>query len=168
MYRLFMMAKNNLKKQKGDMFTFFILTFIAAFLIFDSASVLMGIGKVVEDRFHAVNGAHVMIYNNDTEAENDCAERAFKDEPRLVDYERTPEIQFMTDYRKKGDEDFSVYSFFVESFTQEKRIMKVEVPEREYQKNDVLLPYNQKANFAIGDVLQLKFGDDVYDFNVVG
>lgn len=168
MYRLFMMAKNNMKKQKGDMFTFFILTFIAAVLIFDSASVLMGIGKVVEDRFHAVNGAHVMIYNNDTEAENDCAERAFKDEPRLVDYERTPEIQFMTDYRKKGDEEFSVYSFFVESFTQEKRIMKVEVPEREYQKNDVLLPYNQKANFAIGDVLQLKFGDDVYDFNVVG
>lgn len=168
MYGLFMMAKNNMKKQKGDMFTFFILTFIAAILIFDSASVLMGIGKVVEDRFQAVNGAHVMIYNRDTEAENDCAERAFRDEPRFVDFERTPEIQFMTDYRKKGDKNFSVYSFFVESVTQEKRIMKVEVPEREYQKNDILLPYNQKANFAIGDVLQLKFGDDVYDFHVVG
>ena len=168
MYGLYMMAKNNMKKQKGDMFTFFILTFIAALLIFDSISVLLGIGKVVEDRFRAVNGAHVMIYNRDTEAENDCAERAFREDPRFVDFERTPEIQFMTDYRKKGDKDFSVYSFFVESVTQEKRIMKVEVPEREYQKNDILLPYNQKANFAIGDVLQLKFGDDVYDFNVVG
>lgn len=168
MYGLFMMAKNNMKKQKGDMFTFFILTFIAAFLIFDSASVLMGIGKITEDRFHAVNGAHVIIYNFDTEAENECAERAFQDEPRFVDYERTPEIKFTTDYRKKGDKEFSVYTFFAESFVQEKRIMKVEIPEREYQKNDILLPYNQKGKFGIGDVMQLKFGDDVYDFNVVG
>ena len=38
MYKLFFIAKNNMKKQKGDMITFFILTFIAALLIFDCAS----------------------------------------------------------------------------------------------------------------------------------
>ena len=41
MYRYFFMAKNNIKKQKGDMITFFVLTLIASMLIFISASFLI-------------------------------------------------------------------------------------------------------------------------------
>ena len=40
MYKLFFIARNNMKKQKGDMITFFILTLFAAFLIFDAASAI--------------------------------------------------------------------------------------------------------------------------------
>ena len=50
MYKLFFIAKNNMKKQKGDMITFLILSFIAAILIFDCASALLGMGHVLEDR----------------------------------------------------------------------------------------------------------------------
>ena len=62
MYKLFVIAKNNMKKQKSDMFTFLILTFISAFLIFDCASAILGISRVLDDRFEEINGAHVMLY----------------------------------------------------------------------------------------------------------
>ena len=168
MYRLFMIVKNNVKKQKGDMFTFFILTFLSAFLIFDCATAIRGIGNVMEDRFQAINGAHVMIYNQDTQAETDSAERAIREDPHVIDYERTPMLQFITEYRKKGEEEFSSYHFFAESHEQEKRIMKVEIPEGRYDKMDILLPYHLQGTFSIGDVIQIKLGDDVYDFKVAG
>ena len=168
MYRLFVIAKNNMKKQKGDMFTFFILTFLTAFLIFDSASAMLGLGRILEDRFQEINGAHIMIFNMDTEAEADCAERAIKENSHIIDYEKTPMLQFGAEYRKKGEQDYSSYSFFAESFTEEKRIMKVNDLNREYQKNDILLPYHMKGNYHVGDVMQIKLGEEVYDLNVVG
>ena len=167
-YRLFVIAKNNIKKQKGDMFTFFILTFLAAFLVFDCACAMLGMGRILNERFREINGAHVIIFNKDSEAETDSAERAIREDPHIVDYERTPTLQFEADYRKKGAKDYSVFSFFAESIGEEKRIMKVDIPDREYQKNDILLPYHLKASFAVGDIMQIRFGEDVIDFRVVG
>ena len=57
MYKLFFIARNNIKKQKGDMITFFILTLFAAFLIFDAASAILGTRNVLDDSFAAHNGA---------------------------------------------------------------------------------------------------------------
>ncbi|MBQ9490977.1 MAG: ABC transporter permease [Lachnospiraceae bacterium] len=168
MYRLFMIAKNNMKKQKGDMFTFFILTFLTAFLIFDSASAMLGLGRILDDRFQEINGAHVMIINLDTEAEQECAEKAIEKNPHIIDYEKTPMLQFGAEYRKKGEQDYSSYTFFAESFTQEKRIMKVADEKREYQKNDILLPYHLKSSYQVDDVMQVKIGEEVYDFNIAG
>ncbi|MBO7339102.1 MAG: ABC transporter permease [Lachnospiraceae bacterium] len=168
MNRLIMIARNNMKKQKGDMITFFLLTFIAAFLIFDCASTILGLTKVLDSRFEAVNGAHIMIYNTDTEAERESARKALEENPYVIDVEQTPVLQFMTEYRKSDEKEFVPYTFFVENFNQEKRIMKIGTPSKEYQKDDILIPYNLKGRFSIGDVFQLKFGEDVYDFHVAG
>ena len=65
MNRLLMIAGNNIKRQKGDMITFMLLMFLSAFLIFDCASALLGMGKVVDDRFESINGAHVILYSTD-------------------------------------------------------------------------------------------------------
>ncbi|MCR4642348.1 MAG: ABC transporter permease [Lachnospiraceae bacterium] len=168
MYKLFFIAKNNMKKQKGDMITFFILTFIAAFLIFDCATILTGLGNVMDDRFEAVNGAHVMLMNFDTEAETDAAERAFRENTHLAEYERTPMLRFNADFKNKKQSEYMQYTFFAEEINNEKKLMTIQGGQRSYEKNDVLLPLNMMAGFAIGDTLQLKFGDDVYEFNVAG
>ena len=119
MYRLFVIAKNNIKKQKGDMITFFIMTFITALLIFDCASAIVGLGRVLEDRYKAVNGADIFLFSFDTEAERDSAQRAIKGEPHIKLYEGTPAIKFITDYRKKGDEKYSNYEFYAETIGQD-------------------------------------------------
>lgn len=167
MNRLLFVAKNNIKKQKGDMITFFILTLIAAFMIFDCVSALTGLGRVMDDKFREVNGAHAMIYNAG-EAEAEAAEKAFKENPHIVAFEQTPAIRFTTDYKNKKSSEYLQYMFYAESFDQEKSIMKIAIPEGDHAVNDIFLPYNIKSSFEIGDTIQIKFGDDIYEFNVAG
>ncbi|MCR5118752.1 MAG: ABC transporter permease [Lachnospiraceae bacterium] len=168
MYGLFMIAKNNMKKQKGDMITFFVLTFIAAFLIFDCISVFAGLGTVMDERFKRVYGAHVMICSNDTEEENDSAARAFKENEHIAEYESTPLIRFTSDYKNKKQSEYMQYMFLVEDAAVEKKLMKINDTGINCGKNDILIPRNMKAGFAIGDILQLKFDKNVYEFNVAG
>ena len=61
MYKLFFIARNNIKKQKGDMITFFVLTLFAAFLIFDAVSAVLGTGKVLDEAFTETKGADMML-----------------------------------------------------------------------------------------------------------
>ncbi len=89
MYRYFFMAKNNIKKQKGDMFTFFILTLIASALIFISASFLIGTGKVVDTNMKTIKAADVLILmSKDDRAEAKMAE-IIKGNDELTGYEST-------------------------------------------------------------------------------
>lgn len=168
MYKLFVIAKNNMKKQKGDMITFLILTFLSAFLIFDCASAMIGISKVMDDTFKSINGAHVMIISRDIDELNKAGEKVFKENKKIKSYEQTPVSMITAEYRKKGEKDYMDYSFLAESFDVQKNIMKVKKPVSSFEKNDILLPFNMSGNYKVGDVIQLKLEDDIYDFNVVG
>ncbi|MCR5700741.1 MAG: ABC transporter permease [Lachnospiraceae bacterium] len=169
MYKLFFIAKNNMKKQKGDMITFFILTFISALLIFNCASALGGMGKVMDDRFAGMNGAHQLLFVGNSDEEKECADKAFEENEHIVDYEATPCLQLYAEYRNKKDSEWKQYEFFSESFEHEKRIMKVlNIDPSKYSDDDIFVPFFLKGNFAIGDTLQMKINDKVYDFNVAG
>ena len=168
MYKLFVIAKNNMKKQKGDMFTFLILTIIDAFLIFDSLSAVLGLGKVLDDRFDKINGAHILLLINDTEIANKAAVEVFEENEHIVEYESTPMVSMSVSYKNKKDDEFGEFSFFVESFTEEKSLMKIEMPDKELKENDILIPLHLKANFDIGDTFVYKIEDDIYELNVAG
>ena len=168
MYRLFVIAKNNMKKQKGDMITFLLLTFLAALMIFDCISAMTGIGSVLDEKFKEVNGADVMLYTPDNTAARRISEKAFEENEHIAEYEVTPQLDMIAKFRKKGERDFNAYSFFVEAFDEEKRLMNIERPKRNLLPSEVLLPYNMKGTFSVGDVIQLKLDDDVYDFTVAG
>ena len=168
MYKLFVIAKNNMKKQKGDMITFLILTFLSAFLIFDCAAAITGIGHVLDDKFEEIHGAHIFLYCGDSDEETAAAEKAFKDNKEITEYEQTPALRLNAKYRKKGEKDFMDYDFFAESFDEVKTIMNVKRPDRSYKNDEILLPFNMHGTYAVGDVIQIKLDDDVYDFKVVG
>ena len=61
MYRFFFIAKNNMKKQKKDMITFFIMTFISAVLIYLSITMLIGSDRVLNDLDKKINAADVFV-----------------------------------------------------------------------------------------------------------
>ena len=98
MYKLFVIAKNNMKKQKGDMITFLILTFLAAFLIFDCASAITGISRVIDHRFADINGAHILLYCGDSDEEMAAAEKAFNDNDEIIECEKTPTVNIYAKY----------------------------------------------------------------------
>ena len=166
MYKLFMIAKNNMKKQKGDMITLFILTLLSAFLIFSSVSVLTGMGKVMDDAFEKNNGAEVMLYTDKNEGACAAAEEAFKNE-NPVDYESVNVIDCLPDYRNAASEEWSNNEFFFGRYEHEQRLQKMTFPEG-LSGDDIIVPYQMKNRLAVGDTLEIKLNGKVTAFHVAG
>ena len=176
MYKLFFIAKNNMKKQKGDMITFLILSFIAAILIFDCASALLGMGHVLDDRYVEVNGPEVMLVIADKELLSEAADEAFRDNPHLSEYETSVILNSTTEYRNKKNDEFEEYQFFAEAFEEKSKLLSLTFEDEkgnlirpeELSADDVIMPYYIRDRFAVGDTLELKFDDRSYEFNVAG
>ena len=168
MYRLFVIAKNNIKKQKGDMITFFILTFLAAFLIFDAGSAMLGLSKVMDSRFEETDGAHFVLYSHDTEEERECIEKAVRDHKYIIDFESTPCIMMTVEHKNGKDTDYGQYQFIAHSMSEHPKYMHDLEEGAKYNDNDILLPYYLQGTYKVGDTMNIKIGDNVYDFNVAG
>ena len=168
MYKLFFIARNNMRKQKGDMITFFILTLFAAFLIFDAVSAVSGLEKVLDDRFAETNGAEMLLLTGDSEEERECAKRAMTENAHVADYEATPVTNITFRYRNAKDAEWDEYQFLIESAETEKRYMTNHLGDEALQAGEILMPRNTQGRFAVGDTLQLKTGNDVYEFRVAG
>ncbi|MBQ8950822.1 MAG: ABC transporter permease [Eubacterium sp.] len=168
MYKLFVIAKNNMKKQKGDMITFFILTFIAAFLIFDAGSAIMGLSKVLDSRFEETNGAHFVLFSHDSPEELECIEKAVRDHKYMKDFESTPCIMMTVEHKNGKDKDYGQYMFIANSMSEKPKYVN-DLPDGDkYGENDILLPYYIQGTYKVGDTMNIKIGDNVYDFNVAG
>ena len=83
---LFMIVKNNMKRQKGDMVTFLVMTLISSFLIYNAFVSLFGAGKVVDKRFEEINGADEVFIIDDSEGSRDALEKAL-DRDEIEDYD---------------------------------------------------------------------------------
>ncbi len=166
MYKLFVIAKNNMKKQKGDMITLFILALLSAFLIFSSVSVLVDMNKVMDSALEKINGADVMLMTGTSDEENAAAEKSFRKE-NPADYE-TAEIYFtMADYRNTKKTDGSSNEFILADYTKEQRLQHIDFPEN-LSENDIILPYQLKGSFAVGDSIELSLENNAYVFHVAG
>ena len=167
MNNLFMIAFNNMKKQKGDMITFFVMILISSFLIFNSASDIMGISKAYDKRFEEVNGAHMLAAVDRSDVSRECIEKAFE-KSGISEYESTPVIYGAVQYKNGSDDSYMDYEFIFERFNDDPQIMDV-VPEGTTLADDeVLLPLLMKGSFEEGDVLALKIDEDDYELKVAG
>ena len=168
MYRLFFIAKNNMKRQKGDMITFFILAFLATFLIFDAFSAIFGMGNVLEDKFQEVKGTEILLATFNKEAGSVSAEKAISEHPYIVDWEMTPVLRFDTDYKNAKEKDYEEFDFIAESFETEPKYMHLTFDRTGLSEKDILLPYYVKGRFPVGDTMELKLGDEIVSFRVAG
>lgn len=168
MNRLFFIAGNNTKKQKGDMITFFLLTLVAAFLLFDAVSAITGMNRVLDDRFAETRGAEMMLITGDTDEERDCARRAIRENAHVKDYEASPALCPIFRYRNAENEEWKEYSFLIESTSTEKKYMVHELDRAGEGTNEIFLPLYLKGQFPIGDTMQIRIDDDIYDLRVAG
>lgn len=168
MYKLFFIARNNMKKQKGDMITFLLFTVLASYLIFQCASALLGMCKVMNSRFKEINGAHVMVFAGNSEEETEAWTKAFCEHKDIVDFEAVPAVNMYTQYRNTKDKDFAEYSIYAEPYTVKPRIMNLGIDSTGLKEDDIIIPFFLKSKFKIGDTMELKLEDDVYAFHVVG
>ena len=169
MYKLFFIARNNMKRQKGDMITFFVLTLFAAFLIFDAASAILGIGNVLDDRFAETNSPHVIMITGDSPEERECAGQAFAENTHITETEATPALFAESwRYRNAKETEWNEYEFLIEYADNEKSMMVHEPEDTALKGNEVCLPLYLQGRFPVGDTMQIGIGDDVYDLKVAG
>jgi len=168
MYKLFFVAWHNMKKQKGDMITFLLFSILSAYLIFQCASVLLGLQDVMDNRFEEVNGAHVMILAGNSPDETAAWTEAMTENADIDDVETVPFMRMYAEYRNAKTKDFEEYQFLAECFKTNPRYMNMGIDSSNLGDNDVLLPYFLKGRFAVGDTLEIKLGDNVYSFRVAG
>ncbi len=168
MNRLWMIAKNNMKKQKGDMITLFILTLLSAFMLFTAVSVMVGMDKVMDDALVKINGASVFMITGNSKEENAAAKKAFESE-NAPEYEAVEILSAMPDYKNANasEDEWSSNTFFFTNYEKEQHIQKIEYPKNLSEK-DIILPYQMHGRFKIGDTFQLKLEGKVLEFNVSG
>ena len=168
MYKIFFIAKNNIKRQKGDMITFLILTCLSAILIFDCLSALLGLGKVLDDKFSEVNGAEIYMWvlNNDKAVSS--ADKAFEESNHIVKYEKNPTIRLKAEYRNVKNEKYENFDFLLQAFDYKNEIMNIKMPDSTLGENDIVIPFNLKNSFEVGDTFEFRVNDKTFRFNVAG
>ena len=151
------------------MITFFVLTLFAAFLIFDAASAILGIGNVLDDRFIETNSPHVILITGDSPEEAECARQAFAENTHITDMEATPALFAESwRYRNAKDTEWDEYEFLVEYADGDKTMMVHDPENTALTGNEITLPLYLQGRFPVGDTLQIGIGDDIYDFKVAG
>ncbi len=168
MYRIFFIAKNNIKRQKGDMITFLILTCLSAILIFDCLSALFGLGKVLDDKFGEVNGADIYMWVLDNDKAVSSADKAFTESTHIIKYEKTPAIRLEAEYRNVKNEKYENFDFIFHTFDNKTEIMNIKMPDVTLGENDIVIPFNLKNSFNVGDTFEFKVNDKTFRFNVAG
>ena len=167
MSNIFMIAKNNMKRQKGDMITFLIMTLISAFLLFNSLNAIVGVRKVLFDRYEAVNVPDYMYAACHDEEINRCLIEAFE-KNGIKDYEVTPFLYTNCEYKNADSDEYQSFMFMLENAENDNRMLHVLDNVEKPEKGEILVPYNLQSAVAIGDTLELRIGDKVFDFKVKG
>ena len=168
MYKLFFIAKNNIKKQKGEMITFTVLTFFAALFIFISVSMLSGSGRIADRVYDKINGEDVEFCFNYSEAAKDAAKKILEDNENIGDFEYERSLMMYVDYQKKGDSEWVNYQFFAGCYEDERTIQKLSISADGLSDSDILLPYYLKGKYQKGDIFCLKVNEKIYEFCVAG
>lgn len=162
-----MIAGNNMKRQKGDMITFLIMTFITAFLLFNSINALVGISRVYNDKYEEVNVPDILMFI----PENEDAKRSFEevlDNRGITDYEFTPFLYINCDYKNSTSDEYMNYMFALENSDNVNKQLHVLDNTEKPEKGEILVPYTMASVVQPGDKLDIKIGNKVYTFKVKG
>lgn len=168
MYRFFFIAKNNIKKQKSDMITFFILSVLSSLFIFISASFLADTGKVIDTNMEKINAADIFIITGYSEPAIAKMEEIIKGNVYFKNYEVEEYLDCSTKYRLKGNKAWIEYPLFVSSYEKPQTIQTISMDPSGLSGNDVVIPISLSTSFSLGSTFQIKIGDNVYDLKVCG
>lgn len=164
----FFIAKNNLKKKKGEAFVIFFMTALAALLLYISISVLTGMRQVVDDCYTRANTADFMYV---TDQKADEIETILREEPETAEYENeTVYNLFGVEYHREGKESAQM-QFLVGNADASRTIGLLEgYGGGALKKDEIILPYYLKAaeGYSEGDRFYMKIGNREYPFTVAG
>ena len=169
MGRLFFVAKNNMKKQKGDMITFFIMTFLASFMLFTCLNLLVGTFKVLDTNQEQINGTDILfIVTSEDHIILFKIKEIMQGNENIDKIEENKFITASAKFRKKGTKNWSEYSFLFASSEEDRKIHTASINTKKISGNEIILPISLSTSYKVGDIIEIKISDNEYDFKVAG
>ena len=169
MYRFFFIAKNNMKKQKKDMITIFVMTFISAILLFICLSMLFETSRILDTLHEETNAADVMVLvtgkNRSVHAKMEDLIRG-KDE--IKEFEAAEYAACNGKYRHKGDKRWTDYGMYFMKNDLPGKVQSPSIDVTKLKDNEVIVPMALCTSFSVGDSIQFKIEDFTYEFKIVG
>ncbi|MBR5974044.1 MAG: FtsX-like permease family protein [Clostridiales bacterium] len=171
MYSLFFIAKNNLKKHKGEVAILFTLIFLAALLLFCSLSLMLSGPAAIEANDKKYHVSDLLVFST-TEMQENLPESMDKiaavEGTEMI--ESTPVINYLGSYfsGSKTEEEAISYQFFIGDSS--KNTYLNAFPEEFENLNDgeIVVPYFLKDSVKTGDLFSLKIGSEYKEFIVKG
>lgn len=169
MKTMFFIAKQNMKKKRGEMVIFFLLLTLAALLFYTSISVFLGMDKVLDTAYDNAHTADFFYMSN-------VAEEKIKDiicaQEEVTEYEVSDCLYFPeVEYRKEGQDEKNQATFFFGGIEDQRQIGKLAgMEDVEPAYDSILLPYYMKGanGFKTSDICYFTIGDTEYRFRVQG
>ena len=150
------------------MITFFVLTLIASALIFISASFLIETGRVVNTNMKLINAADILILMSDDETAGNKMAEIIKGNEYCSGYDSNKYLSTYSKYRHKGEKTWTDYSFSIASYEEERKMQTMSLDAGRFHGDQAVLPVSLSSSFSIGDVMELKIGDNIYRLKVAG
>ena len=168
MYSLFFIAKNNIKKHKGEVAILFALIFLAALLLFSSITLVLSGDKAMNacaDKYHT---ADLVVVAPQMDKEE--MKKAIESVDATERCEIVPCIQAAADYyygdmKSEDASSFAYYLFdsslptYLNAFPEEFKNLK---------DDEIVLPYSLSYSIGTGDDYHMIIGGKDYAFKVKG
>ena len=171
---MWMIAKSNMKKKKGNVVILFFLIALSALLLYTGTNVLKNMGSFLDENYESQNGAHAaVITSNGFEEEvtsilkETYGYQAYEAEDCLITEDSDGKIK-KNGSREKAD----TMSFMFLRMSQERRISDFEIRDKAdtQKKNSIVVPMYLKVGkgYETGDEISIEFNGKKYIFEISG
>lgn len=168
MNSLFFIAKNNIKKHKGEVAIIFALIFIAAALLFTSLSLMLSGTNMINECDENYHVADLMLIAKTTDEEKirDIIDPVEGAEMKEI----VPLIETNADYsyRDMEPEDAISYMFYLFDSTKPTYLNAYPEEFNNLKDDEITLPYYMSYTVNAGDRFTIKIAGKDYDFKVKG
>ena len=168
MNSLFFIAKNNLKKHKGEVAIIFALIFLAAALLFTSLSLMLSGSNMIKecDKNYHVTDLMVIAETTDEDRVNEILDP-------VEGYEMKETYQLIragADYRYRDmeSEDAISYQFYIYDSSKPTYLNAYPEEFNNLKDDEITLPYYMSYTVSAGDKLTIKIANTEYEFKVKG
>ena len=168
MNSLFFIAKNNIKKHKGEVAILFALIFISALLLFSSLSLMMSATNTINECDEKYHVADLMAFGPGITLED--MEEDLKDVEGIERAEFVPMLATNSDYYYKDmtEADSLSYQFYFFDASHPTYLNAFPEEFKDLKDDEIVLPYYMSYTVNAGDSFNVKLADKTYAFKVRG
>ena len=170
---IWLIAKDNIKKKKGNAIILFLLVSLAMLLMYVGISVLTNMGSVIDSRNVTVEGADYFLITSTDYPEK--IKQAIKEQPEVTLTETeeaifSSSLKFYKQTESKEEAEQLDFIFLNKDTARELSKLNVIDAGKQWNENSIILPFFMKVGmkYQTGDILNFVYKDQTYSFEVYG